>query len=85
MDYKTMCLVTAARDGGQAYTSSPQLVHVGAHMTFADKLQGGLPGEYGPQVKGGVSSRQTVHAGIWAEPQVQSACEMSVQVHTSVC
>lgn len=29
-----------AKDGGQAYASSLQLVHVGAHLKFASKLQG---------------------------------------------
>lgn len=63
MGYKTMCLVTAARDGGQAYTSSPQMVRVGAHMKFAGKLQGGLPSEYGPQVREGYQAgRQSMLA-----------------------
>lgn len=43
MGYKTMCLVTAAGDGGEAYESSLQLGCVGAHMKLASKLQGELP------------------------------------------
>lgn len=82
MGYKTMCLVTAAGDWGGSIFIFPAAGVCEAHVKLLVNFKGNYPSKYGLQVKGGVSGRQAVHTGIWAEPQVQSACEVHVKVHT---